>query len=100
MQENFFAKNIAGQRIQQGLLVFSSAKEAEKAVKLTGHVLGDRHIILRRHHQCIQTSDSNDRTVHISNLSKGKQSSISFLIFLVMIQSRFMIPLCISPHRN
>lgn len=67
--ENFFVKTIGGQKIQQGLVVFSSVEEAEKSVKFTGHEYGGKHIIFRRHVKFV-SDDPNSQTVYVSNLSK------------------------------
>lgn len=70
-QEHFFEKSLAGQRVLQGLLVFSSEEEAERATNLTGTVIGDRHVIVSKFRQFVKPTS---KMVEVSNLSVGKSN--------------------------
>ncbi|KAK3907734.1 Nucleolin [Frankliniella fusca] len=61
----FFEKKLAGQRIQQGLVVFTTEEEAEKATTLTGTEVGGQHIIVSKFRQFSQPSA---KMVKITNL--------------------------------
>ncbi|XP_026289817.1 uncharacterized protein LOC113214599 isoform X2 [Frankliniella occidentalis] len=63
---HFFERKLAGQRIQQGLIVFSTEDEAEQATKLTGTEVGGRHIIVSKFRQFSQPTS---KMINISNLS-------------------------------